>query len=192
MNLSRGLRNNNPLNIRHSADHWEGARIEQTDKSFVQFVSMAYGYRAAWKVLDTYCLTFRRERKAYTLRNIIARWAPPSENDTDAYVRSVVKLSGLGGNENMSRPLRAGRYLENTARLIAAMTCVENGIAYKEVDWEAIWEGYDLAFPGKRLEKQQVLKGGNPIVEQPLSLPKTKPEDFCYWDEYEDWSSGDC
>ena len=191
MNLSRGLKNNNPLNIRRSADKWEGARIEQTDKSFVQFVSMAYGYRAAWKVLDTYCLTFRRERRAYNLRNIIARWAPPSENDTGAYVRSVVMLSGLGGNENMARPLR-GRDLERTARLIAAMTCVENGIAYKEVDWEAIWEGYDLAFPGKRLEKQQVLKGGNPIVEQPLSLPKTKPEDFCYWDEYEDWSSGDC
>ena len=47
MNLSRGLRNNNPLNIRHSADKWEGTRIVQTDKSFVQFTSMAYGYRAA-------------------------------------------------------------------------------------------------------------------------------------------------
>ena len=187
MNLSRGLRNNNPLNIRHSADKWEGVRIVQTDKSFVQFTSLAYGYRAAWKVLDTYCLTFRRERKAYTLRNIIARWAPPSENDTDAYVRSVVMLSGLGGNENMPRPLR-GRDLERTARLIAAMTCVENGIAYKEVDWEAIWEGYDLAFPGKRLEKQQVLKGRNPIVEQPFSLPEWKSEDFCDWDEYSDWS----
>ena len=187
MNLSRGLKNNNPLNIRRSADKWEGARIEQTDKSFVQFVSMAYGYRAAWKVLDTYCLTFRRERRAYNLRNIIARWAPPSENDTDAYVRSVVKLSGLGGNENMARPLR-GRDLERTARLIAAMTCVENGIAYKEVDWEAIWEGYDLAFPGKRLEKQPELKGGNPIVEQSFLLPDLKSEEFQDWDEYADWS----
>lgn len=188
MTIPRGLRNNNPLNIRHSADKWEGARIEQTDKSFVQFASLAYGYRAAWKVLDTYCLAFRRERKPYTLRNIIARWAPPSENDTDAYVRSVVGLSGLGGNESMARPLR-GRELDRTARLIAAMTCVENGIAYKNVDWEAIWEGYDLAFPGKRLEKQQVLKGGNPIVEQPFTLPEWKSEDFCDWDEYADWSS---
>ena len=188
MTIPRGLRNNNPLNIRHSADKWEGARIEQTDKSFVQFASLAYGYRAAWKVLDTYCLAFRRERKPYTLRNIIARWAPPSENDTDAYVRSVVGLSGLGGNESMARPLR-GRELDRTARLIAAMTCVENGIAYKNVDWEAIWEGYDLAFPGKRLEKQQVLKGGNPIVEQHFQLPDLKSEGLCDWDEYADWSS---
>ena len=39
--MTRGQRNNNPLNIRHSADKWQGARVEQTDKSFVQFESMA-------------------------------------------------------------------------------------------------------------------------------------------------------
>ena len=188
MTIPRGLRNNNPLNIRHSADQWQGARREQTDKSFVQFESMAYGYRAAWKVLDTYCLTFRRERKAYTVKNIIARWAPPSENHTDAYVRSVVLLSGLGGNESVPRPLRA-RDLDKTARLIAAMTCVENGISYKDVDWEAIWEGYDLAFPGKRSERQPALKGGNPIVDQPFKLPGLKTADLRDWDEYWDWSA---
>ena len=47
--MKRAIRNNNPLNIRHSADRWDGMRMEQTDKSFVQFQSMAYGYRAAWK-----------------------------------------------------------------------------------------------------------------------------------------------
>ena len=52
--MTRGIRNNNPLNIRHSADQWQGARVEQTDKAFVQFKSMAYGYRAAWKVLESY------------------------------------------------------------------------------------------------------------------------------------------
>ena len=52
--MTRGIRNNNPLNIRHSADQWQGARAQQTDPSFVQFESMAYGYRAAWKVLETY------------------------------------------------------------------------------------------------------------------------------------------
>ena len=146
--MSRGLRNNNPLNIRHSADKWQGARIAQTDKAFVQFTSMAYGYRAAWKILDTYCLAFKREGKAYNVRNIIGRWAPPTENDTDAYVRAVVKLSGLGGNENMPRPkhYRAFDEVEKLVRLIRAMVCVENGIKWEEVDRDAIWEGYDLAF----------------------------------------------
>ena len=54
MKEPRGIRNNNPLNIRHSADRWQGARGEQKDKSFVQFKSMAYGYRAAWKTLQSY------------------------------------------------------------------------------------------------------------------------------------------
>ena len=167
--MKRGIRNNNPLNIRHSADCWQGARMEQTDKAFVQFETMAYGYRAAWKVLDTYCLTFKRERKAYNVRNIIGRWAPPTENDTDAYVRAVVKLSGLGGNENMPRPkhYRGFEEVEKLVSLMAAMTCVENGIRMEEVDKEAIWQGYDLAFPGLRA---------------------MKAEDLSHLDEYWDWS----
>ena len=52
--MPRGLRNNNPLNIRRSADRWEGARVEQTDPAFVQFENMSYGYRAAWKTLESY------------------------------------------------------------------------------------------------------------------------------------------
>ena len=52
--MKRGIRNNNPLNIRHSVDQWQGASEEQKDKSFVQFKTMAYGYRAAWKTLQSY------------------------------------------------------------------------------------------------------------------------------------------
>ncbi len=172
----RGLRNNNPLNIRHSADQWEGTATTQTDKSFVQFKSMAYGYRAAWKILDTYCLRFRRERTVYNVRNIIARWAPPTENDTEAYVRTVVSLSGLGGYENVPRPNRYRNFerLEKTARLIAAMTCVENGISMKQVNMDAIWKGYDLAYPGRRVPEAE--------EEQPVL------ENAPMWDEYWDWS----
>ena len=68
---TRGIRNNNPLNIRHSADRWQGVRQEQTDKSFVQFKSMAYGYRAAWKTLQSYYNRFRAQGKEFTVRNII-------------------------------------------------------------------------------------------------------------------------
>lgn len=173
--MTRGFRNNNPLNIRRSADLWQGAAAVQTDRAFVQFESMAYGYRAAWKVLDRYCLHFRRVRKPYNVSNIIRRWAPPSENDTEAYIRSVVRLSGLGGNENVPRPL-TGVDLERTARLLAAMTCVENGIGMEEVSMDAIWQGYDLAFPGKRLEVAAMLRGEDPKVP--------------VWDEYWDWSAG--
>ena len=90
----RGIRNNNPLNIRHSKDQWKGAVATQTDPAFVQFKSMAYGYRAVWKILDTYHMRFRRAQRVFNVRNIIACWAPPSENDTEAYVKAVLKLSG--------------------------------------------------------------------------------------------------
>ena len=198
---TRGIRNNNPLNIRHSKDKWQGIAITQTDKSFVQFQSMAYGYRAAWKVLDTYCLTFRRERKAYNVRNIIARWAPPSENDTEAYIRTVVSLSGLGGNENIPRPRRYRNFerLERTALLLAAMTCVECGLRWKEVDWDAIWQGYDLAYPGRRkpmddasvpqpADKEEQTEADSQEEPEPSDEELERIEKFTAWDEYWNWS----
>ena len=191
--MTRGLRNNNPLNIRHSQDQWQGAATTQTDKSFVQFESMAYGYRAAWKTLDTYNLRFRREHKPYNVRNIIARWAPPSENDTEAYVKAVVKLSGLGGNENIPRPNRYRNFerLEKTARLIAAMTCVENGIRMEQVDMEAIWKGYDLAWPGRRLKRlaEEAPLAQEATGSEPTDEDLKHPETHSVWDEYWDWSS---
>ena len=166
---SRGIRNNNPLNIRHSADRWEGARIEQTDKSFVQFQTMAYGYRAAWKVLESYWKHFKRQRQPFTVAHIIARWAPPSENHTDAYVSTVLKLTSLGGKENLPRPFM-GIAIDKLVRLLAAMTTMECGIPYEKVDVQAILDGYDLAFPSKRAEAEIL-------------------ENYRHLDEYWDWSS---
>ena len=175
--MTRGQRNNNPLNIRHSADRWQGARGEQTDKSFVQFESMAYGYRAVWKTLESYWKHFHRTHQPYNVKNIIARWAPPAENNTQAYIRTVLRLTSLGGNERLPQPSR-GLDVSRLECLIAAMTVVECGVAYKDVDTQAIRDGYRLAFPGKR------------------SLARTRPaeavvaveaEDLWMWDEYADW-----
>ena len=189
--MTRGLRNNNPLNIRHSADRWQGARIMQTDKDFVQFKDIKWGFRAAWKILDTYCLTFKKEGKAYNVRNIIGRWAPPTENDTDAYVRAVVKLSGLGGNENMPRPKHYWNFeeVDKLVRLIRAMVCVENGIKWEKVDTKDIWKGYDLAFPDARKTKDR----NPPSSNKPLDIPPARlPDEITkigpHWDEYWDWS----
>ncbi len=142
----RGIRNNNPLNIRRNATRWQGAREEQTDKSFVQFKTMAYGYRAAWKILQTYYDRFCGQEKPFTVRNIIERWAPPSENDTEAYIRNVLKLSSIGGKEKLLPPRNVAGY-GRLCRLMAAMTCMECGIRLTEVDKEAILQGYKLAFP---------------------------------------------
>ena len=50
---SRGLRNNNPLNIRHSGEKFQG-EIKGKDKSFKTFSSLPYGYRASFVILGTY------------------------------------------------------------------------------------------------------------------------------------------
>lgn len=189
--MTRGLRNNNPLNIRHSADRWQGARIMQTDPDYVQYKDIKWGFRAAWKILDTYCLTFKKEGKAYNVKNIIGRWAPPTENDTDAYVRAVVKLSGLGGNENMPRPKHYWNFeeVDKLVRLIRAMVCVENGIKWEKVDTKDIWKGYDLAFPDARKTKDRNPPSSNkPLDIPPVRLPDEITKIGPHWDEYWDWS----
>lgn len=149
--MNRGIRNNNPLNIRHSADCWQGACEVQTDPHFVQFKSMAYGYRAAWKTLQTYYNRFCQQGKPFSVQHIIGRWAPPAENDTEAYIRFVSKTSGLGGRENLLPPSNAAGY-GRLSRLMAAMTGMECGIPSAQVDTEAICQGYRLAFPENNRE----------------------------------------
>ena len=181
--MTRGLRNNNPLNIRHSTDQWQGARAQQTDPSFVQFESMAYGYRAAWKVLETYWHHFTNHGLAFNVRSIIGRWAPPKENDTESYIRTVLLITGLGGLENLPQPSRRNDE-ERLMRLIGAMTCVECGIRYKEVDWNAIREGYELAFPGRPSYART-----KPVPqESTINLTPDEIEDLLMWDEYRYWS----
>lgn len=150
MNLNdepRGLRNNNPLNIRHGRSRWQGTDPEKTDKEFVCYMSKAYGYRAAWKVLRTYHEVLMKHRDTFCLHNILMRWAPPSDgNDTKAYLRRVMMLTGIGGYQILPAPDAPDGYRQ-LLPVVIAMTCVENGIEPEEVPVSAILQGYQLAFP---------------------------------------------
>ena len=149
MKTPRGIRNNNPLNIRHSANHWQGVLPEQNDKSFVQFINLDYGYRAAWKILQSYYHLFCEENRPFTVGNIIHRWAPPSENDTKSYLHTLLRISGLGGNERLIPPCNPMGY-NRLSLLLIAMTCVECGLGKEKVEKNAILNGYLLAFPENR------------------------------------------
>lgn len=87
MSLSRGLRNNNPGNIRITKDKWQGLREKQTDKSFFQFISMPFGYRALIKTLQNY----RKKWGCKTIADFIRRWAPENENNTSGYITRVCR-----------------------------------------------------------------------------------------------------
>lgn len=87
----RGIRNNNPLNIRKGAA-WKGQREQQTDKEFVEFESMQMGIRAALILMRNHITGFKGTRpKMNTLRKLISVWAPPTENATERYINKVAK-----------------------------------------------------------------------------------------------------
>ena len=131
MKNPRGIRNNNPLNIR-VGNNWQGERKPNTDGAFEQFQTMQYGYRAAFKLLKTYMGKYR----CHTIRQIIHKWAPPRENDTNAYVKRVAGISKL--NPDI---IIAFWHKQTMIDLAYAMTIVENGVA---VDRQIIEQGYDL------------------------------------------------
>ena len=137
MKTPRGLRNNNPLNIRRNRKTtWLGQSEKQEDRDFVQFTTMAYGYRAAFKTLQNYRVLY----DLMTLRQIIQRWAPPTENHTDEYVKSVARETGINPDALLPSP-RKSKML--WVRIVAAMHLVENGMMPK---MSVIEEGWDLAF----------------------------------------------
>lgn len=111
----RGIRNNNPGNIRHGST-WRGMAAQQTDPAFVQFTSPEYGIRAIGKVLAKY----RGKYKLNTVRAIIGRWAPPNENDTQTYIDAVAQAVG--------KPADAALTDADMPALIGAIIHHENGV----------------------------------------------------------------
>ena len=93
MSTPRGIRNNNPGNIRKGDDVWQGLAplAAQLDPSFCVFTTPEYGIRALAKIL----LTYQTRYGLNTVAKIIHRWAPPSENDTAAYALAVAKAVGV-------------------------------------------------------------------------------------------------
>ena len=70
---------NNIFNIRQGAK-WQG--MTGTKKGFVEFESRKMAMRA-WLMLMR---TYRRRYGCTTIRQIVSRYAPPNENDTDGYI----------------------------------------------------------------------------------------------------------
>lgn len=130
--IPRGIRNNNPLNIR-VGNVWLGEVKNPTDPHFEQFNSMEYGLRAGFVLLRRYIRHYNR----LTIEDIITSWAPSNENNTKAYIDTVVKVSGIPSNRILHYSDK-----DTMCKLVDAMCFVENG---KHVSMEKITKGYDLA-----------------------------------------------
>lgn len=130
--LPRGLRNNNPGNIRINGDLFQGEVRPSRDKSFKQFETMAYGYRAVFRILSNY----RKNYGLDTIRKMIGRWAPENENDTEAYIKAVSNYAGIPADDPVDINDR-----EQMTRIVAGMSKVENG---KEAEMSDVIAGWYL------------------------------------------------
>lgn len=129
---ARGIRNNNPLNIRHNRNNrWQGVYEQQTDPEFVRFASIQFGIRAGFIIIRNYIKQGHKD-----VASIVSRWAPASENNTDAYIRHVCEMSGLS-------PFQVLHFedKDTMVALVDAMIRVECG---KPVALSDIQKGYAM------------------------------------------------
>lgn len=132
----RGIRNNNPLNIR-KGNNWKGEIYPQSDRSFEQFESMQYGIRAGFIILRRYITGYNGLTQRFnTIEKIITRWAPATENNTKAYIAQVEKLTGIPRHQQLSFTERSFM-----VALVDAMIRVECG---QPVERDVIESAYDM------------------------------------------------
>lgn len=118
MNKTRGIRNNNPGNIRISQNKWQGKvpTDQNTDGAFEQFSAMKYGIRALYRLLITY-LGYGLQ----TVDEIIDRYAPSGDNSEQArnnykqYAREVVGGNEISSQEDFLNLAKAIMIFENKA-----------------------------------------------------------------------------
>ena len=132
--MSRGLTNCNPGNIRQSKTRYKGERRPSRDSEFKEFESIAYGYRAMFVLLDTYS----RRYGLCTIRQMLNRYAPPSENFTEGYIRFVSAKTGIAPDEIINS--RAAR---DMVPIVAAMSQIENGKPAVIADVHRGWELFE-------------------------------------------------
>lgn len=118
MSVPRGIRNANPMNLRKGNPDWVGLAPIQSDPDFLVFRDPVWGLRAGMRVLLTYYTKYSLD----TVRALINRFAPPSENDTGSYQNAVAREAGVGVDDpvNLPNPIIM-------ARIAKAIVRHENG-----------------------------------------------------------------
>lgn len=128
--VPRGIRNNNPGNIRHGAS-WAGMAPQQTDESFVTFIAPEWGIRAIARIMKSY-----EARGIRTINDAINRWAPPNENNSQAYVDHVCAACSVDQDQDIV----LSQHLD---KIIPAIIWQENG--QQPYDADTIAKGISLA-----------------------------------------------
>jgi hypothetical protein len=115
--MARGIAINNPGNVRISSTAWLGKLTPSRDPEFETFDTAEHGLRVIARIL----LTYFEEYKLNTIEGIIAKWAPDSENDTDAYIDDVSDRTDFDSDQALTPDA------PTLAALISAIVWHENG-----------------------------------------------------------------
>lgn len=115
----RGIRNNNPGNIRYGDFAYKMGATGRDSGGFAIFPTMAAGTAAENALLQKYLA-----RGDDTVRKIISKYAPDSENDTNGYIAQVAKKLGVGPDQKLS-----SAHLSEVAKAIYAQ---ENGARFAD------------------------------------------------------------
>lgn len=154
--LPRGIRNHNPGNIEYNPSvKWRGQI--GSDGRFIQFQSPEYGIRAIVKIL----LTYQRKYRLKNITQIINRWAPPVENNTNAYIQAVAAKLAISATApiDINDP--------TTAReLVKAIISHENG------------QKYSNYYPNNLIE-QSIGLAGIKITPRPKALQELSKSKRC-------------
>ena len=137
-NLPRGMRNNNPGNLRRTSINWQGKvpHSESTDSAFEQFYKFKWGIRAMLKDLQN---DYRVDGKR-TLTALINAYAPPIENDTFLYIQDVAAWTGI--NPQFQFPDTKAYWKP----IVIAMARKENGRAdaITPAQFEQVWGEFNF------------------------------------------------
>ena len=114
-----GQRINNPFNIRQYNQGFVGET--GAEDGFISFEDPMYGVRAADKVLTTY----GRDRDIDSIRGLVSRFAPPSENETQSYIDYISGQLGIDADAEIDLSDPAMR-----SRILAPMAKIESRTEY--------------------------------------------------------------
>lgn len=130
--LPRGIRNNNPGNLNFAGQ--AGATKEGGPNGrFAVFGSMQEGVAALVRQIGLYV-----KRGRNTIRKILEVYAPPGENNTNAYIAAVSKALGIGPDDALDT-----ENAQQVMGLVRAITNHENGKGF--VSDADIAGGFQLA-----------------------------------------------
>ncbi len=128
----------NPGNIMKAGYTWQGSVQDLPNERRVHYIDSVHGYRAMAKVL----LTYYRQDHCDSVAKIIMRYAPPTENPTQAYTQYVAKEAGFTTWSHLALEKEIVLFT-----LVKAMAKFEQGYYFYDTD-ETIMQGVRMALNG--------------------------------------------